>query len=21
IYMRVNPLLPRLGHLFKYIPF
>ncbi|MCI3986838.1 hypothetical protein MOB09_17435 [Bacillus vallismortis] len=21
IYLRVNPLLPRLGHLFKYIPF
>ncbi|AUZ37692.1 MULTISPECIES: hypothetical protein [Bacillus] len=21
IYMRVNPLFPRLGHLFKYIPF
>ncbi|MDR4434869.1 hypothetical protein [Bacillus tequilensis] len=21
IYMRVNPLLPRLGYLFKYIPF
>ncbi len=21
IYMRVNPLLPPLGHLFKYIPF